>query len=164
MVKLRKVDFQSGIGDDGLSGRFDSWQRGIRKISFSPVFGSGIANATNLQSNKLGLTGTVKGFYAPHNEYINILLVTGALGLFLYLLLFMTVYKKANIVLKNNANDFSIFIAKSIKAIIIALAIFNIAVGFWDNAYIPSLLMLMFGAMYTAENKPNGLLNHTRIK
>ena len=144
----------SGIYADisALEIRFRLWMRGLEKFSLSPVFGTGTANATNAQSEQLGLTG-MKYFYTPHNEYINILITSGIFGLLLYLLLFIIVFKKADSISRNNTDYFSIFIANSTKAIIIALAVNNIAVGFWDNAIIPPLLMLLFGAMYANGNR-----------
>jgi O-antigen ligase len=135
-----------------LETRFNAWMKGLKKYSLSPVFGTGTANATNIQSDKLRLEG-IKHFYSPHNEYINILITSGILGLFLYLLLFISVYNKADSISKKNTDNFRIFIANSTKAIIIALAVFNMAVGFWDNAIIPPLLMLLFGTMYANANR-----------
>ena len=162
--KLRYVSFFNNPNAYGIEGRYSVWKLGVEKYLYSPIFGTGIANATNAKNAKLGLTGTVKGFYSPHNEYINLLLTTGIIGFFLYLLLFITILKKVNIILKNNTDDYSVFIAKSIKSIIIALAVFNMAVGFWDNSYIPALLMLLFGAMYAVDSASYRILSNYTIR
>jgi len=152
---LRDFSFVATPDISGIEGRVGSWKLGLKKYIYSPIVGTGVANATNIRNTRLGTTNKIRNFYSPHNEYINILMTTGMFGFFIYLLLFITVLKKVNIVLKKKVNIVSVFIAKSIKAIIIALALFNMAVGFWDNTYIPALLMLLFGALYAADNSSN---------
>jgi hypothetical protein len=38
------------------------------------------------------------------------------------------------------------------------------AVGFWDNAYIPPLLMLLFGAMYATDSTSSRILSNYTLK
>lgn len=128
--------------------RLWTWKQGMLKSMISPVFGFGIEHENHRKAALLIGPDTVREFYAAHNEYIDILLTTGIVGLTLYLSFFISVFRKASMILRNNSDEFSIYLARSVKAIIVAIAVFNLAVGIWYNPFIPPILMLIFGAMY----------------
>ena len=156
--RLSEIFYDSDINKSVFSGRLYTWQMGFLKFMLSPVFGWGYAMENNIINESLGLTDTIRNFYGPHNEYLEILISSGIIGLAIYLLFFITIYKKASLLSRNKADCFSMFLGKSVQAIIIALAVFNFADGWWHNAIVPAILMLIFGAMYAVNKKTKALI------
>jgi O-antigen ligase len=142
--------FGDAAGTSHIGGRFELWQLGLAKGMISPVFGWGFGTANNLQAELTGDT-TIRAFFAPHNEFIAIFLNTGLVGLILYLSFFVGIYRKTNTMLKKNHDNFCIYMARSVQAIMVAIAFFCLGDGIWFNATIPSMLMLIFGAMYATD-------------
>ena len=158
---LRGFNFTIVFGggeDSAFSGRLYHWQMGFWKSMLSPMFGWGPAMDNNILAVSMGLDDTIRGFYAPHSEYIDLLLTTGIIGFAIFLLFFITIYKKAGMVARSKIDYFSMFLGRSVQAIIIAIAIFSLADGFWYNAIVPALLMLLFGAMYAVDKKRKALI------
>lgn len=151
----------SGEGDRSYHGvsdvgnRFTLWQKGFQKGLMSPIFGWGPATASNIEAAEMGLSGYGSTFFGPHNEFIDIFMVTGLIGLGVFLLFFIRLFRKASMLIKEKQGDFVFFISRSVQAIIIALAIFDLFDGFWFDAtaLTPSLLMLIFGVMYSADQQ-----------
>jgi O-antigen ligase len=162
--RLSEIFYDSGVNESVISGRFYHWKMGFLKYMLSPVFGWGLSIGDNMLNESWGLTETIRGFYAPHSEYIDLLLTTGIIGLAIYLLFFITIYKKASMLSKNKTDCFSVFLGRSVQAIIIALAIFSFADGFWFSAFVPALLMLLFGAMYAVDKRQKLLFKYKLFK
>lgn len=145
---------QTSYGVSDVTNRVLLWKNGIQKGMLSPIFGWGPAHASNIKAEETGLSSKEgKYFYGPHNEYIDIFIQTGLIGLILFLALFISVFRKANQILKENTGYFVLFLARSVQTIIIAFAIFDLADGFWFNAIIPAMLMMLFGAMYGTDRQ-----------
>jgi len=124
------------------------WKMGLKKAMISPVFGWGIGNTSALEARRLGLDETVRGFYGSHSEYIELTIQTGIVGLILIISFFVLVFRKATQIVKTNFGGFQHYIARSVQAIIIALAVFSLFDGFWNNNITPPILMIVFGSMY----------------
>jgi len=151
-----------GEGVSDIENRLNRWKRGIIKGVKSPIFGWGPANANRLQGN---LLKAEKRFPVSHNEYIEIFVQTGLVGLVLLFSFFVSVFRKAGTIAKNSADEFSVYIARSVRSIIVALAIFDLGDGFWFNPIIPSILMIIFGAMYAAGKNSSALpIDNIKIK
>ena len=131
-----------------LTNRFVLWEMGLKKVMISPILGWGIGNTSALEARRLGLDETVRGFYGSHNEYVELTIQTGLLGLILIISFFVLVFRKANQIVKTYCAGFKHYIARSVQAIIIALAVFSLFDGFWNNNIIPPILMMIFGSMY----------------
>jgi O-antigen ligase len=147
------VTKEQSYGVSDLTNRIILWKYGIEKAVMSPIFGWGIANASNILADKMGIAGSGMGFYGPHNEYVDIFLRTGLVGLFLWAALFISIFRKANKLLKLYSDSFAIFIARSVQAILIALAVFDLSDGFWFNATTPAIAMMIFGVMYGLDKR-----------
>lgn len=128
--------------------RIELWKMGLKKVVISPILGWGIGNTSALEARRLGLDETVRGFYGSHNEYVELTIQTGLLGLILIISFFVLVFRKANQIVKTYCAGFKHYIARSVQAIIIALAVFSLFDGFWNNNLIPPILMMIFGSMY----------------
>jgi hypothetical protein len=142
--------FGGGSDTSHVGTRLDAWQRGLAKGMISPVFGWGLGTANNLQAELTGDT-TIRAFYSPHNEFIFVFLTTGLVGLVLFLSFFVGIFRKTNAILKKNHDKFCIYMSRSVQAIMVGIAFFCLGDGIWFNATIPSLLMLIFGAMYATD-------------
>ncbi|MCX6765272.1 MAG: O-antigen ligase family protein [Candidatus Nealsonbacteria bacterium] len=147
------VTKEQSYGVSDLTNRIVLWKYGFEKAVMSPIFGWGLANASNIQADIMGIAGSGMAFYGPHNEYVDIFLRTGLVGLFLWLALFFSIFRKANRLLELYSDSFTIFISRSVQAILVALAVFDLADGFWFNATIPAIAMVIFGAMYGLEKR-----------
>lgn len=153
----------SGAGDQAyiiggkavsdIERRLILWGKGIQKGMMSPIFGWGPAHASNIKAEELGIVGSDRAFYGAHNEYIEVFMQTGLVGLVLLLSLFIGMFRKANRLLKENSDRFAVFVARSVQAIIVALVVFDLAVGFWFNAITPAILMIIFGVMYSLDKQ-----------
>ena len=66
---------------------------------------------------------------------------------------FFNIFLDANKFARISNNSLNLFISKTVNAIIFALAIFNLAVGFWNNAIIMPVLMIIVSIMYNNYEK-----------
>jgi len=142
---------QSYQGRGDVGNRVFLWMKGIDKGMLSPVFGWGPANSSNKVATKKFLENTETEFYAPHNEFINIFMQTGLIGLLLFLILFVRIYLKASALSKDQEDSHILFMARGIQAVIISLVVFDFFDGFWFNSITPAILMMMIGSMYALD-------------
>ncbi len=131
--------------------RIELWKMGLKKVMISPIFGWGIGNTSAVEAKRLGSEETVRGFYGSHNEYIELTIQTGLLGLILIISFFVIVFRKANQIVKTSCFGFKHYMARSVQPIVIALVVFSLFDGFWNNNLIPPMLMILFGSMYANE-------------
>lgn len=143
----RRTAISFSILQNHLKIRIYLWNKGMEKAMMSPIFGWGLTYANNMRTERLKLNDT-KSFYAPHNEYIDFFMATGIVGLTFFVTFFISIFRKATSIIKNGCDPFSLYIARSVQSIIVGLAFFELTVGFWFNAIIPAILMLIFGSLY----------------
>jgi hypothetical protein len=138
---LDSVDISSG--NSTLSWRFISWKDGLGEFIKSPIFG-------------WGLRYHPKNFHlSPHNEFIDILMVTGLLGFILYLTFYYHSITFAIKVKNDKSSRVNQFLGKSLLAIIVSLLVHNIAVGSFFNFTILPIFLVFMGFVnfqYYGEN------------
>lgn len=134
-----------------LENRLILWKMGLAKAMVSPVLGWGIGNTGGVESKRLGLEETVWGFHGSHNEYIELTIQTGIVGLLLVVSFFALVLKKSNRLVKTNGSPFHVYVARTVQAVIACIAVFSLFDGFWNNNVIPPIVMTIFGSMYAPD-------------
>lgn len=77
---LIKTRIAEQLEDDSFGGRRPIWEAGIEMFKNSPIFGVG---AGRYEIEFIDITGK---FAATHNEYLTILLYTGIVGIFVFIL------------------------------------------------------------------------------
>jgi hypothetical protein len=127
------------------------WTMGLEKAMISPILGWGTGSTSALESKRLGLEETVRGFHGAHNEYIELTIQTGIVGLLLIVSFFALVLIKSNRVVKTGSTPFQLYVARTVQAIIAGIAVFCLFDGIWNNNVIPPLLMTIFGSLYAAD-------------
>jgi O-antigen ligase len=75
-------------GADTAQGRVDGWVRGIRSITNNPLFGNGMGTCQETNVNVLGGRAQI-----THNLYIEILQEVGMIGLTLFMLFIIAIFK-----------------------------------------------------------------------
>ena len=147
LYNLRGLTLGSASEESGMDTRLGLWNQGLKKFTYSPIFGTGISIATNAR-NQMMNNKSDRAFSSPHNEYISLLIETGFIGLFLYFYFFILIFKRASKITKISKNNYELFVANASKGILISLLFINMAVGFWFNAIIPAMLMIIFGTLF----------------
>lgn len=139
-----RTERKGGMSD--LEGRIATWTDGFqRAMDISPWWGRGAMSGEPFDES-------IYGSIAPHNEYISIIVYGGLVGFVLYLLFFSYMFWKSDKLIRRMRGDYRVmFLCRSIQAIIIALAVFSMADGFWYNTVVPPILMILFGVMHSFE-------------
>lgn len=133
---------KAGLSD--LESRIALWKDGFqRAMTISPWWGRGAMSGEPFDNSIYGSIG-------PHNEYVSILVYGGIIGLLLHISFFIYMFWKSNKLIIARCDDRRVmFLCRSIQAIIVALAVFSMADGFWYNNVIPPILMILFGVMHS---------------
>ena len=139
---MESVDVSSGKAT--LSSRFISWKVGLGEFIKSPIFGWGLRyHPANFH-------------ISPHNEFIDVLMVSGLLGFAFYFAFYYHTIALAIKIKKDKNSRMNQFLGKSLLAIVASLLVHNIAVGSFYNFTILPIFLIFVGFAtfkYYGENK-----------
>jgi O-antigen ligase len=88
------------------TGRLNIWKIGIRTMLTNPLTGVGVSSFGEAVGRDRGSRGlAIARWQAPHNMFIQVAAETGVIGLFLYVLMSLNVFKIFGRVIKSGSPD-----------------------------------------------------------
>ncbi|UCB52505.1 MAG: O-antigen ligase family protein [Candidatus Zixiibacteriota bacterium] len=142
--------------DKPESTRIRLWQTSIRMIKESPVWGVGLGGWGVLFDEY-----KVEGVYAatchPHNDYLNVAVNTGLLGLLAYLSIWSVfLYSTVRSVLKNTSSGLARSVQMGGIAAIVAFLFAGLLQCYYTDAEVNMLLMFILGLTTVLNLKARG--------
>ena len=147
-----KIDKSFGVEnlleDDSSVQRLSFYEASISLFKQKPFFGHGLGSwkYKSLQYNRQNNKNILLPYYT-HNDFLQILMETGIIGLFIYLLFFYSITFRLLTSLKNNKNY-------NFLIIMLVVVIFNSLINFpihRSQEYIPFIMCCSF--IYTTGNE-----------
>lgn len=112
--ELLMARMQTTIDEGNMSGRDYIWQVYLQLIAEHPVLGLGFSGWNTYALQVFGL------IRSPHNVIIEVLLYSGVIGLFFFVILLVSVYKNAYVMLKHKGNIGPLLLSIAALALILS--------------------------------------------
>jgi O-antigen ligase len=122
-------------GASSWQGRLEKWEPALTAWSVSPLFGWGPA--------KEGMPTVVD------NEWFLLLRRYGAIGVAVFVLWFATFYRRLGRMVRTANDSSTVALARALRALIIAYAVFMIPAGVYQNYQLMPILMLLLGLVFS---------------
>ena len=95
--------------DISQASRFHIWTAAIEMIKNKPFFGSGLGSFAHNISNEGYTSYQVKGFQRAHNDFLEIAVEMGMLGIILMVTLIISILTSIRKIYKNSSNQINLF-------------------------------------------------------
>jgi O-antigen ligase len=153
--------------DESANIRFDLWEAGFYMFLSRPVFGIGIMNFENAYGDGRYRVGKAKGYWSPHNIFIQIITETGIVGITAYLLIIFWIF-----VLNRYTRKYALRVKEKRRRLYdalthgldVALVGYVVAGQFITATYYPHLFQLAFlsSMLYLAARRDSHREKHDR--
>jgi O-antigen ligase len=142
--------------DKTESTRIRLWQTSWNMIKDKPVWGIGLGNFGQL-FNQYKVEGKYDNYSHPHNDFLNVAVNSGLLGLLAYLYLWAVfLYTSIKAVLKSKRTGFLYSIQLSGVVTIIAFLFASLFQCYYTDAEVNMLVMFLLGITTVANFKSSG--------
>lgn len=143
--------------DQAQSTRIRLWQTSINMIKDKPIWGIGLGNFGKL-FDKYKAEGTYDTICHPHNDYLNVAVNSGLLGLLAYLSIWTVfLYSTIKKIMKRKENDFGYTMQVGGVIAIFAFLVAGLLQCYYSDAEVNMLVMFILG-LTTVLNIKTGAL------
>jgi len=131
--------------DKAESTRIRLWQTSINIIKNKPIWGIGLGNFGNL-FNQYKVAGTYDNYSHPHNDFLNVAVNSGLLGLLAYLSIWgVFLYSTIKAMVKNKRSGFLYAMQIGGVIAIIAFLFASLFQCYYTDAEVNMLAMFILG-------------------
>jgi putative inorganic carbon (HCO3(-)) transporter len=140
--------------DKAESTRIRLWQTSLRMIKDKPIWGIGLGNFGKL-FDRYKVEGTYASISHPHNDFLNVAVNSGLLGLLAYLSLWAVfLYSTIKRIVKNRASGFGYSVQMGGVVAIVAFLFASLFQCYYTDAEVNMLIMFILG-LTTVSNTDN---------
>jgi putative inorganic carbon (HCO3(-)) transporter len=136
---------ESGQLDDSAATRVTLWEDAVKLIEGSPIIGTGFDTYEHM--HRLGITVGETELTDTHNYYLKVLVETGAVGLILYLLILVQMFRAGYQLYRTAQDPFWKGIGLGFFAAIIPVVLVNFFGDRWQYIQITGYLWVLLGCV-----------------
>lgn len=151
--RIREIDLSK---DKPESTRIRLWQTSVNMIKDKPIWGIGLGNFGRL-FNQYKVDGVYDATCHPHNDFLNVAVNSGLLGLLAYLSIWTVfLYSTIRAVFRNNKNSFSHSVQMGGMVAIVAFLFASLFQCYYTDAEVNMLIMFILGLTTVLNLKAEG--------
>ena len=127
---------------DSSSSRYQIWQVAVNIFYDSPIIGSGLGSFSQNLGNEGFATWTINNTFKAHNDLLELAGELGLIGIFIFILVMISIIYSIIIILKNNTGEIHFFYL--LIFVILAGSFINLQFSFPYQMPVPILLFSLY--------------------